>query len=118
MIYKSISTYKHTNTQTNMATDSVIKGKSINTDKVTFSAPNTLDNGAKLVYVNYNGGKFTVRTPWMDMPGRCSGVVLYYSLNKEKLKLKKLIYKLRNIIKYIQTHTTNTQTLNIHIKTT
>ena len=55
-----------------MATDSVIKGKSINTDKVTFSAPNTLDNGAKLVYVNYNGGKFTVQTPWMDMPWQMS----------------------------------------------
>ena len=54
-----------------MATDSVIKGKSINTDKVSFSAPNVLDNGAKLVYVNYNGGKFTVQTPWMDMLGRC-----------------------------------------------
>ena len=55
-----------------MATDSVIKGKSINTDKVTFSAPNVLDNGAKLVYVNYNGGKFTVQTPWMDMPWQMS----------------------------------------------
>jgi hypothetical protein len=67
--YLTHTHYKHS---TNMATDSVIKGKSINTDKVTFSAPNTLDNGAKLVYVNYNGGKFTVQTPWMDMPWQMS----------------------------------------------
>lgn len=46
----------------------LIKGKNIDVNKVQFSDPNTLDNGAKLVYVNYNNSKFTVQTPWMDMP--------------------------------------------------
>jgi hypothetical protein len=46
----------------------LIKGKNIDMNKVQFSDPNTLDNGAKLVYVNYNNSKFTVQTPWMDMP--------------------------------------------------
>ena len=36
--------------------------------KVSFSTPRVLDNGAKLVYVNYNSGKFCVQTPWMTMP--------------------------------------------------
>ena len=27
-----------------------------------------LDNGAKLVYMNYNGGRLSVQTPWMTMP--------------------------------------------------
>ena len=36
----------------------LIKGKNIDVNKVQFSDPNTLDNGAKLVYVNYNNSKF------------------------------------------------------------
>ena len=48
--------------------DSVVKGKNINASKLTFSAPKVLDNGAKLVYMNYDGGRFTVQTPWMGMP--------------------------------------------------
>ena len=47
---------------------SLVKGKNIDTSVVTFSQPRTLDNGAKLVYVNYNGGRFTIQTPWMSMP--------------------------------------------------
>ena len=47
---------------------SLIKGKNIDVSKITFSEPRVLDNGAKLVYVNYNGGKFSVQTPWMTMP--------------------------------------------------
>ena len=46
----------------------LVKGKNIDTSKVTFSTPRVLDNGAKLVYVNYNNGRFSVQTPWMDMP--------------------------------------------------
>ena len=46
----------------------LVKGKNINTDNVSFSTPRTLDNGAKLVYVNYKGGRFNVQTPWMDVP--------------------------------------------------
>ena len=47
---------------------SLIKGKNIDTSKVTFSQPRVLDNGAKLVYLNYNGGRLSVQTPWMSMP--------------------------------------------------
>ena len=36
--------------------------------KLRFLIPRILDNGAKLVYVNYNGGKWSVQTPWMSMP--------------------------------------------------
>jgi hypothetical protein len=46
----------------------LVKGKNIDVSKVTFSAPKVLDNGAKLVYVNYNNGRFSVQTPWMEMP--------------------------------------------------
>jgi hypothetical protein len=48
--------------------DQLIKGKNIDTSRISFSAPKVLDNGAKLVYLNYNGGKFCVQTPWMSMP--------------------------------------------------
>ena len=41
---------------------SLVKGKNIDTSKV-FSTPRTLDNGAKLVYVNYDGGRFSIQTP-------------------------------------------------------
>jgi hypothetical protein len=47
---------------------SLVKGKNIDTSVVSFAVPRTLDNGAKLVYVNYNGGRFSVQTPWMSMP--------------------------------------------------
>ena len=47
---------------------SIVKGKSIKTDSVSFSAPRVLDSGAKLVYVNYNSSRFNVQTPWMDLP--------------------------------------------------
>ena len=48
--------------------DQLIKGKNMDISKVGFSVPKVLDNGAKLVYVNYNGGKFCMQTPWMTMP--------------------------------------------------
>ena len=47
---------------------SIVKGKSINASKVAFSAPRVLDSGAKLVYVNYNSGRFFMQTPWMSLP--------------------------------------------------
>lgn len=52
----------------NMPSSSLTKGKNINTDNVSFSNARTLDNGAKLVYVNYGGGRFNVQTPWMEVP--------------------------------------------------
>ena len=47
---------------------SLIKGKNIDTSKVAFSQPRVLDNGAKLVYLNYGGGRLSIQTPWMSMP--------------------------------------------------
>ena len=46
----------------------LVKGKNIDTSKITFSAPKILDNGAKLVYMNYNGGRLSIQSPWMSMP--------------------------------------------------
>ena len=45
----------------------LVKGKNINTSKVTFSPAKVLDNGAKLVYMNHNGGMFNVQTPELDV---------------------------------------------------
>ena len=45
-----------------------IKGKNIDTSKLAFSQPRVLDNGAKLVYMNYDGGRLSVQTPWMSLP--------------------------------------------------
>lgn len=51
-----------------MATISTIKGKNIDTSKIAFSQPRVLDNGAKLVYMNYDGGRLSIQTPWMSLP--------------------------------------------------
>jgi len=48
--------------------EQLVKGKNIDAENVTVSAPKHLDNGSKLVYVNYNSGRFNIQTPWMDMP--------------------------------------------------
>ena len=45
-----------------------IKGKNIDVSKISFSQPRKLDNGAKLVYLNYNGGRLSVQSPWMSLP--------------------------------------------------
>jgi hypothetical protein len=47
--------------------EQLVKGKNLDASKVTFSAPKVLDNGAKLVYVNYAGGRFNIQTPWMHL---------------------------------------------------
>ena len=41
---------------------SLVKGKNVSMDSVTVSAAKSLDNGAKLVYVNYNGGRFNIQS--------------------------------------------------------
>ena len=46
---------------------SLVKGKNVSMDLVSVSAAKSLDNGAKLVYVNYNGGRFNIQTPAMDL---------------------------------------------------
>ena len=45
-----------------------IKGKNIDVSKISFSQPRVLDNGAKLVYMNYDGGRLSVQSPWMSLP--------------------------------------------------
>ena len=57
--------YKQT---TNSMNSTTIKGKNIDTSKIAFSQPRVLDNGAKLVYMNYNGGRLSVQSPWMNLP--------------------------------------------------
>ena len=47
---------------------SLVKAQDINVSKITTSKPKSLENGAKLVYVNYDGGRFNVQTPWTDVP--------------------------------------------------
>ena len=46
----------------------LLKAKNVDVSKISFANPRILDNGAKLVYVNYKGGKWSVQTPWMTMP--------------------------------------------------
>ena len=44
------------------------KIKNIDVSRVTSSDPRVLDNGAKLVYINYKNSRFNVQTPWMTLP--------------------------------------------------
>lgn len=46
----------------------VIKATSLDLSKLTFSDVKTDNNGRKMVFVNYNGGKITVQTPKMYVP--------------------------------------------------
>ena len=46
---------------------SLVKAKNISMSDVTVSAAKTLDNGAKLVYVNHRGGRFNVQTPEVEL---------------------------------------------------
>lgn len=47
---------------------SVIKATSLDLNKITFSDVKVDNNGRKMVYVNYNGGKILVQTPKMYVP--------------------------------------------------
>jgi len=47
----------------------VLLPKDIDVSQINVSKPNVLDNGAKLIYVNYNGEKkFRIQTPKMSLP--------------------------------------------------
>ena len=46
---------------------SSVKGKNVSMGDVSLSLPRTLDNGAKLVYVNHKGGRFNIQTPEMNL---------------------------------------------------
>ena len=47
---------------------SVILAKNIHANKLEFSAPKTLNNGSRTVYINYQGEKLTIQTPLMSLP--------------------------------------------------
>lgn len=47
---------------------SVILAKNIHANKIEFSAPKTLNNGSRTVYINYQGEKLTLQTPLMSLP--------------------------------------------------
>jgi hypothetical protein len=47
---------------------SIIKAVNLDLNKVSFSDVKTDNNGRKMVYVNYNGGKIMVQTPKMYVP--------------------------------------------------
>jgi len=55
-------------TYNNKMSSATIKGKNIDVSKISFSQPRMLDNGAKLVYMNYDGGRLSVQSPWMTLP--------------------------------------------------
>lgn len=47
---------------------SVILAKNIQANKLEFSAPKTLNNGSRTVYINYQSEKLTLQTPLMSLP--------------------------------------------------
>jgi hypothetical protein len=47
---------------------SIIKASEIDLSKITFSDVKVDNNGRKMVYVNYNGGKLLIQTPKMYVP--------------------------------------------------
>lgn len=51
---------------------SLVKGKNLKMSLVDVSKAKTQDNGVKKVFVNYNGGRFNVQTPWMTVPWNMS----------------------------------------------
>lgn len=44
------------------------KAGSVDFSKLSFSTPRTLDNGGKMLYLNYNSGKFYIQTPELELP--------------------------------------------------
>ena len=54
---------------TTLALILTLLSKNIDVSKISVSKPNVLDNGAKLIYVNYeNEKKFKIQTPKMVLP--------------------------------------------------
>jgi hypothetical protein len=47
---------------------SVYLAKNVTANKLEFSAPKTLNNGSRTVYINYQGEKLTLQTPVMSLP--------------------------------------------------
>ena len=45
-----------------------VKPQNVDTSNITYSAVKALPNGAKIIYLNYNGGPLFVQTPEMNVP--------------------------------------------------
>ena len=51
-----------------MAERNVLLAKNVDVSKIKYSAPRTLDNQSKSVYVNYEGSSITIQTPLVRLP--------------------------------------------------
>lgn len=51
-----------------MSANNVILAKNVNASKLKYSAPKTLSNGSRTVYISYEGDKLTLQTPLMTLP--------------------------------------------------
>lgn len=51
-----------------MAERHVVLAKNVDVTKIKYSAPRTLDNQSKSVYVNYEGSSITIQTPLVRLP--------------------------------------------------
>lgn len=51
-----------------MAERNVLLAKNVDVSKIKYSAPRTLDNQSKSVYVNYESGSITIQTPLVRLP--------------------------------------------------
>lgn len=48
--------------------DSIVLPNNFDASNITYSEPRILDNGGKVIYMNYNRKKFIIQTPEMDIP--------------------------------------------------
>ena len=48
--------------------DSIVLPTNFDASNITYSEPRILDNGGKVIYMNYNRKKFIMQTPEMDIP--------------------------------------------------
>jgi hypothetical protein len=60
-----------------------IRAKSVDVSKLKFSAPKTLGNQSRSVYVNYEGDKLRIQTPIMHLPYGVSDNEALAKLNKK-----------------------------------
>lgn len=51
-----------------MAERNVVLAKNVDVSKIKYSAPRTLDNQSKSIYVNYEGSSITIQTPLVRLP--------------------------------------------------
>ena len=47
---------------------SAMSPSNVDISNITFSTLKTLDNGGKMIFMNYNGGMFHLETPELEIP--------------------------------------------------